>query len=87
MILHNRLRSIEMTRSNIVTNYLMKVTLIHEQFATFRDKNEDKDLMNQALNGFSIQWETFVQGVCARKNFPSSKRMGITKSMRRLGQS
>ena len=52
MILHNKLRSVEMTRSDIVTNYLMKVTQIHDQLALDGEKVEDKELVNQALYGF-----------------------------------
>jgi hypothetical protein len=41
MILRNKLISIEMTRSDTLTNYLMKVTYIHVQLATIRGKVED----------------------------------------------
>jgi hypothetical protein len=75
MILHNKLRSVEMTRSDTVTNYLMKVTQIRDQLAVVGEKVEDKELVNMALNGFSPQWETFVQGVCARENLPSWERL------------
>jgi hypothetical protein len=75
MILHNKLRSVEMTRSDTVTSYLMKVTQIRDQLAAVGEKVEDKELVNMALNGFSPQWETFVKGVCARENLPSWERL------------
>jgi hypothetical protein len=71
MILHNKLKFVEMTRSKTVTSYPMKVTQIREQLATIGEKVEDKELVNRALNGFSPQWKTFVQGVCARENLTS----------------
>jgi hypothetical protein len=71
MIFHNKLRYVEMTKSDTITIYLMKVTQIHDQLAAVGEKVEDKDLVNKALNGFSPQWETFVQGFCARENLPS----------------
>ena len=60
MILHNKLKSVEMTRFNIGTSYLMKVKQIHNQLAIVGEKIEDKKLVNRALNGFSNPSETFV---------------------------
>jgi hypothetical protein len=48
---------------------------IHDQFATFGENIEDKKLVNMALNGFSISWETFIKGTCARENLPPSERL------------
>jgi len=59
MILHNKLRSVEMTRSDTVTNYLMKVTQTRDKLAVVGEKVEDKELVNKALNGFSPQWGRF----------------------------
>jgi hypothetical protein len=60
MILHNKLKFVEMTRSDTVTSDLMKVTQICDQRAAIGEKVEDKELVNRALNGFSPQCETFV---------------------------
>jgi hypothetical protein len=53
MIFHNKLQSIEMTKLDNVTSYLMKVTWIRDQLAVVGEKVEDKELGNKALNGFS----------------------------------
>ena len=53
----------------------MKVMEIHDQLVAVGDKVEDKKLVNWALNGFPSQWETFVQGVCARDILPSWERL------------
>ena len=63
-----------MTKSNIVTNHLMKVTQIRDQLATVGEKIEVKELVNPALSGFSAQWKTFVYGVSAHENLPSFER-------------
>jgi hypothetical protein len=52
MILQKKLRSIEMNRSNSVTNYLMKVMQIYNQLATVGQKIANAKLVNMALNGF-----------------------------------
>ena len=53
----------------------MKVTQIRDQFVANGEKIENKELVDMALNGFPPQWETFVQGVCARENLPSWERL------------
>ena len=59
MILLNKLKSVEMTRLDIVTSYLM-VTEIHDLLVAAGEKVEDRELVNMALNGLPLQWETFV---------------------------
>ena len=49
MILYNKLRSVEMTRSDAVTSYLMKVTQIHDQIAAVGDTVEDNELVQISL--------------------------------------
>jgi hypothetical protein len=75
MILRNKLRSIEMTRSDSVTSYLMKVMQICDQLATVGEKVADAELVNMALNGFPTSWEPFVKGICARENLPNFERL------------
>jgi hypothetical protein len=43
MILRNELKSIEMTRSDTITSYLMKVTQISDQLATVGEKAIDAE--------------------------------------------
>jgi hypothetical protein len=68
MILRNKLGSIEMTRSDLVSSYLMKITTIRDQLAAVGAKNADAKLVNMALNGFPASWEPFVKCICAREN-------------------
>jgi hypothetical protein len=68
--LRNKLRSIEMTKSNTITSYLMKITQICDQLVAVGEKVVDEELVNMALNGFLTSWEPFVKGICARENLP-----------------
>jgi hypothetical protein len=65
MILRNKLISIEMTRSNSVTSYLMKVTQVCDQLAVVGEKVANVELVNMALNGFATSWEQFDKDICA----------------------
>jgi hypothetical protein len=75
MTLRNKLRAIEMTRSNIVTSYLMKIMQIRDQLATVGEKAVDAKLVNMTLNGFPMSWESFVKGICACDNLPTFERL------------
>jgi hypothetical protein len=65
----------EMSRSNTVTSYLMKIMHICDQLATFGEKVVDVELVNMALNGFPPSWEPFVKGICACENLPEFQRL------------
>jgi hypothetical protein len=75
MILRNKFISIEMTISDSITSYLMKVMQIRDQLAVVGEKVADAKLMNMALNGFLASWEPFVKGICACENLPSFERL------------
>jgi 2-phosphoglycerate kinase len=68
MVLKNKLKSVQMSRSDNVTSYFTRITQIHDQLATIREILDDVKLVNVALNGFRKSWEPFVKGVCAREN-------------------
>jgi len=60
MILRSRLRSIEISSLDTVTNYPIKVTQLWDQLAVVGEKVEDTELVNLALNGFPSSWHVFV---------------------------
>jgi hypothetical protein len=64
-----------MTRSDIVTSYLMKITQIHDQLAAVGEKVEDEELVNMGLNGFPASWGPFVRGIWAWENLPDFERL------------
>jgi hypothetical protein len=75
MILRKKFRSVQMSRSDNVTIYLMRITHVRDQIASIGEKTEDAELMNVALNGIPKSWEPFVKGVCARENIPYWQRL------------
>ena len=71
MILWNKLRAIDMTKLNTVTNHLMKVAQIRDQHVAVGEKIADEELVNMAPKGFLALWETFVQKILAHGHLPS----------------
>jgi hypothetical protein len=70
MVLRNKIRSVQMSRFDNVTSYLMRITQVCDQLAAIRDKTEDTGLMNVALNGLPKSWEPFIKAFCAWDNLP-----------------
>jgi hypothetical protein len=70
LILRHQLKVVEMSSSDIVSSYLMRITPIRDHLATIGEAVDDTELVNVALNGFFGSWEPFVQGICARETFP-----------------
>jgi hypothetical protein len=75
MILRNKLKYIQMSKSDNVTSYLMKMTQIRDHLAAVGEKVDNIELVNVALNGFSKLWEPFVKGVYARDKLPNWERL------------
>jgi hypothetical protein len=75
MVLWNKLRSIEMTKSNSVTSYLMNVTQICDQLAIVGEKVANAKQVNMALNGYPASWEPFVKDICACEDLPNLERV------------
>jgi hypothetical protein len=70
MVLRNKLRSIQMSRSNNVTSYFMRITQTCDQLAIIGEKVDETKLVKVALNGFTKTWEPFVKGIYAREKLP-----------------
>jgi hypothetical protein len=70
IVLINKLISMQMSRSNNVTIYFMRITQVCDQIVAIGEKTNDVELVNVALNGFPKSWEPFVKGVCAREKLP-----------------
>jgi hypothetical protein len=87
MILRNKLKCIQMSKSNNVTSYFMRITQTHDQLATIGDKIDDLELVNVALNGFTKSWEPLVKGYTLRRNLPIGRGFGMIASKKKLERS
>jgi hypothetical protein len=64
MVLRNKLISVQISRSDNVTNYLMRIIELCDKLVAIGEKKEDAELMNVALNVLPNSWEPFFKGVC-----------------------
>jgi hypothetical protein len=55
----------------------MKVSQLRDQLQAIGDKVDDVELVTVTLNGFPSSWESFVQSICGREEFPKFDRLWI----------
>lgn len=52
-----------MQKGESVISYLTKIKEVHDELAAVGEKLMDTELVCVALNGFIIDWHTFVQSI------------------------
>jgi hypothetical protein len=75
MILWNKLKSIEMIKSDSVTSYIMKVTQVDDQLALVGEKVANEKLVNMVLNRFPTPSEPFFKGIFSWEHLPNFERL------------
>jgi hypothetical protein len=75
MLLREKLRDTKMIKSNTVTNYLTKITQVHDQLAVVGEVMSEEELVRMALNGFSKPWAPFIKGIVAQETLPKFDRL------------
>lgn len=71
LILGEKLMNTRMNKGEDVTSYLTILRLVKDELVAIGDKPSDDELVRIALNGFSKQWDVFVQVVNGRYTLPS----------------
>jgi len=71
----HQLRIIRIDKSDTVSTYFMRVSQIRDQLAVIGDVVDDAELVTTTLNGFPSSWDTFVQGICARRKLPKFDKL------------
>ncbi|KAH9291810.1 hypothetical protein KI387_043003, partial [Taxus chinensis] len=64
-----------MNKGEDVTSYLTRLRLVKDELAVVGDSPSDDELVRIALNGFTKQWDVFVQVVSGRDTLPSWDRL------------
>jgi hypothetical protein len=89
MMLREKLRSTKMARGDTVATYLTKFTQIRDELVAVGEAVNETELVRIALNGFTKQWDVFVQGVVAQEKLPDWERLwdDFTQEELRVGTS
>jgi hypothetical protein len=58
-----------------LVTYLTKFTQIRDELTIVGETVDETKLVRTTLNGFTKQWDVFVQGVVAREKLPNWERL------------
>jgi hypothetical protein len=75
MVLFERLRSIQMLKTESVTSYLVRFTQIRDELAVVGEIVDPDFMVRTTLNNFTKPWVPFVRGVVARELMPTWERL------------
>lgn len=67
MFLKNKLSINCMSKTNIMTSYIMKIAKLRDQLVAVGDTIEDNELVQISLNGFRPSWHNFVPSICGQE--------------------
>ena len=71
--------------SETIYSYFIRVAQIKEQLEVVEENEEEGDILMTSLNGLPISLDSFIQGICARRNLISfNKTMGRLHTKGRL---
>jgi hypothetical protein len=75
MVLQDKLRSIQMLDSELVTSFLGRFTHIRDELVSVGEIVDLDFLVRTLLNNFSKPWGSFVRGIVAREVIPTWERL------------
>jgi hypothetical protein len=75
MVLQDKLKSIQMLKTNLVTSYLGRFTQIRDELAMVREIVDPNFMVRTYLNNFSKPLVSFVQGIVFKEVMPNWERL------------
>jgi hypothetical protein len=75
LVLRDKLRNINMEKSEPVISYLTRYTQVKEELAGVEETVSDRDMVSFALLGFPKSWENFIDAVSGRKKLPDWEQL------------
>jgi hypothetical protein len=87
MVLRNKLKFVQMSRYDNVTNNFMRITQLRDHLAAIREKLDNVELLNVALNDFSSLRNHFSRESTLEKNSQIGRGFGMIVSRKRLERS
>ena len=82
--MREKLRSIVMSKTDIVTSYLTRISHICDDLVAVGETISNVDLVRTTLDGFSRSGLPLLRGLCPRRIFLTGRGYGMTLSRRRL---
>ena len=75
MTLRNQLKNVKIQNSESMQSYFIRVAQLKEQLEAIEEKVEEGAIAMTTLNGLPRSWDSFIQGICARKKLITFNRL------------
>ena len=75
MTLRNQLKNVKIQNAETIQSYFKRVSQIKEQLEAIDGEVENAEIVMTTLNGLSRTWDSFIQGICARKKLVKFRRL------------
>ena len=67
MTLRNQLKNVKIENVETIQSYFTRVSQIKEQLEAVDEEVENAEIVMTTLNGLPRSWDSFIQGICARR--------------------
>ena len=67
MTLRKRLKNVKIQNAETIQYYFTRVSQIKEQLEVVDEEVENAEIVITNFNGIPRSWDSFIQGICARK--------------------
>ena len=67
MTLRKQLKNVKIQNAETIQSYFMRVSQIKEQLEVVEEEVGNVEVVINTLNGLPISWDSFIQGMCARR--------------------
>ena len=62
------MKNVKIQNVETIQSYFTRVSQIKEQLETMGEDVENGEVVMTTLNGLPRSWDSFIQGICARRN-------------------
>ena len=67
MTLRNQLKNVKIQNAETIQSYFTRVSQITDQLEAVDEEVENVEIVMTTLNDLPKTWDSFIQGICARK--------------------
>ena len=67
MTLRNHLKTVKIQNAETIQSYFTGVSQIKEQLEAIKEEVKNAEVVIATLNGFPGSWDSFIQGMCAKR--------------------
>ena len=75
MTLRNQLKNVKIQNSETMQSHFTRVAQIKEQLKAVKEIVEVGEIVMTTLNGIQRSWDSFIQGICAKKKLITFSRL------------